>query len=106
MYAIRSYYELSPGEQRAATSAKSDMPRHLRGRTLFREEDTYTRLTQRLVKGAEIKKTNLTDEFTYEDFLGQYGELSVPRITSYNVCYTKLLRCPEHGALLSLGWRV
>ena len=44
------------------------------GRTLFDETITYEDLEKRLIDGAEIKTTLLTEEFSYEDYLEQEGE--------------------------------
>tara|TARA_R110002095_G_scaffold215072_1_gene208412 strand:+ start:3000 stop:4736 length:1737 start_codon:yes stop_codon:yes gene_type:complete len=44
------------------------------GRTLFDETISYEDLEKRLIDGAEIKTTLLTEEFSYEDYLEQQGE--------------------------------
>ena len=45
-----------------------------RGRTLFDRPMTIEQLEARLAAGARIKKTLLSDDFTFEDFLARYGE--------------------------------
>ena len=45
-----------------------------RGRTLFDRPVTVEYLQERFERGARIKKTLLTDDFTLDDFLARYGE--------------------------------
>ena len=45
-----------------------------RGRTLFNQPTTIEALQQRFEAGAVIKKTLLSSDFTYDDFLARYGE--------------------------------
>lgn len=49
-----------------------------RGRTLFDRPVTYEQLSARFAAGATIKKTMLTTDFTYDDFLARYGESALP----------------------------
>ena len=44
------------------------------GRTLFDRPITISQLEERFEHGAKIKKTLLTSDFTYDDFLTRYGE--------------------------------
>jgi NhaP-type Na+/H+ or K+/H+ antiporter len=44
------------------------------GRTLFDKPVTSGELEARFAAGARIKKTTLTPDFTYDDFLARYGE--------------------------------
>jgi len=44
------------------------------GRFLFDDTISYEDLEKRLIDGAEIKTTMLTEEFSYEDYLEQQGE--------------------------------
>jgi len=53
------------------------VPSHRRGRTLFREDATYPLLAQRFGSGHVIKKTTLSEDFTYEDFRAKYGEEAI-----------------------------
>jgi len=50
----------------------------LRGRLLFHSEATFARLNQQFNKGAIIKSTNLTPQFTYADFQELYGGQAIP----------------------------
>lgn len=47
------------------------------GRVLFSEKATYPWLAQRFAEGAVVKRTPLSEEFTYDDFLRHYGETAV-----------------------------
>ena len=49
-----------------------------RGYELFGEDITYGNLAYHLRNGAEIKSTQLSDEFTFEQYLDQYGEHLTP----------------------------
>lgn len=48
-------------------------PQHLRGRFLFGKRINYSFITQRFLKGAVIKSTHLTKEFTVDNFKEKYG---------------------------------
>ncbi|TWT88090.1 K(+)/H(+) antiporter NhaP [Pseudobythopirellula maris] len=56
------------------TERHERVPSHRRGRTLFREDATPTMLAERFARGQVIKKTTLSDDFTYEDFRSRYGQ--------------------------------
>ncbi len=47
------------------------------GRRLFAADATYDELTRRMMAGAVIKKTLLTEEFSFSDFQEQYGQQAV-----------------------------
>jgi CPA1 family monovalent cation:H+ antiporter len=44
------------------------------GRYLFHKEATYSNLAYRMAAGATIKKTKITEEFTYEAFRKRHGD--------------------------------
>jgi len=48
-----------------------------RGRTLFGRPTTTEQLEARFKAGAVLKKTLLTSDFTFEDFLARYGEATL-----------------------------
>ena len=64
--------------QVAVSEASSDRTEAVgayhRGRTLFDRPITIEDLEHRMEHGAVIKKTLLTNDFTYDDFLARYGE--------------------------------
>jgi NhaP-type Na+/H+ or K+/H+ antiporter len=68
-------YQLTPRGEGDARGAS--VPKEQRGRTLFGEGRSYGYLTKRFDHGAVVKTTELTEEFTYDDFLDRYGEDNV-----------------------------
>ncbi|MDN4504127.1 sodium:proton antiporter [Alteromonadaceae bacterium BrNp21-10] len=54
--------------------------KHAQKLSLFDEWVTYGYLANSMKKGAVIKTTRLSDEFTYEDYLAQYDGVVVPLI--------------------------
>ncbi len=48
-------------------------PTHLRGRRLFDSEATFDQLNFRFSSGGQIKKTRITKEFSYDDFVKKHG---------------------------------
>jgi NhaP-type Na+/H+ or K+/H+ antiporter len=52
---------------------RSALAAHLRARPLFGYEMTYSDIEGRTARGAIVKKTKLSDEFTWQDFLNLYG---------------------------------
>ncbi|MEQ9619586.1 MAG: cation:proton antiporter [Deltaproteobacteria bacterium] len=65
-------------QSKTRTMSEQSIPKHLSGRLLFIPEATYTNLSKRFGAGAVIKKTPLTEEFTYESFKSHYGERAIP----------------------------
>ena len=79
-------YQLAPSKKTSERHRR--IPDHLRGRVLFGPDLTHEELRRRFESGARLKKTTLTEDFTYEDFLAQYGESALV-----------LFSFPEHGKL-------
>jgi hypothetical protein len=67
---------LEPPEHFTAGS-KQVVSKHLRGRFVFGESASYWGLTARFDAGAEVKATNLTDEFDFQRFKELYPN-SIP----------------------------
>jgi CPA1 family monovalent cation:H+ antiporter len=59
------------------TSRRVSVSQHLRGRLLFGEHLHHDELGRRVRDGAVVKKTQLTESFTYDEFLELYGESAV-----------------------------
>ncbi|MEE8134991.1 MAG: sodium:proton antiporter [Gemmatimonadales bacterium] len=57
---------------------RETIPEHLRGRWVFRQDATHEFMQARVRAGGTIKRTNLTEEFTYQDFIERYGESAIP----------------------------
>ncbi len=69
-------YQLAPdtGDE----GRKEKVAAELHGRVLFASGLTYEHLAQRLEQGSTIKRTPLTESFTFADFQNLYGESAVP----------------------------
>jgi NhaP-type Na+/H+ or K+/H+ antiporter len=71
-------YQLA-SDLRDLPGAEADqLPSRLRGHTLFGNEWTHAELVKRSRHGALVKRTKLTEEFGYEQYLEQYGDKAVP----------------------------
>ena len=62
---------------REIVAGRRETATHNRGRYLFGQEATHSKLAFRIATGSQIKKTKITDEFSYEDFVDLYGEDAV-----------------------------
>ena len=69
-------YQLTPWDDEAGR--RSSTSEHLRGRLLFDKELHHDEIVHRVERGAQPKRTRLTDEFTYEDFQSRYGGQALP----------------------------
>ncbi len=70
-------YQLLPRSM--AEGSKSRAPsRFALGRLLFSDGITYQRLAEFIREGAAIKRTQLTEQFTYANYLEQYQDRFVP----------------------------
>lgn len=63
-------YQLVPRQRK---DKKEEAPSSVRGRFLFNDEATNDDLNERFARGAVIKATKLSDEFTLDDFRSRYG---------------------------------
>ena len=59
-------------------SADANAGRHLRGRTLFSDEANHAVLTQRFLDDWSLKKTKLSKEFSFDDFMAKYQGKALP----------------------------
>jgi CPA1 family monovalent cation:H+ antiporter len=67
VYALR----VRSGKEGRATAAPS-------GRDAFGEEASYAELSRRLVRGAELRTTKLTEAFGMKEYSDRYAERAVP----------------------------
>lgn len=58
-------------------AGRRGMTKNLMGRELFGEGLTFSFLTEQHKAGARFKTTNLTESFTFDDFIAKYGEQTV-----------------------------
>jgi hypothetical protein len=75
LFGRANVYQLPDGSSESARRAPAD---HLGGRILFGKEMTYREIDARAERGAIVKKTKLTDEFTWQDFREYHGESALP----------------------------
>ncbi len=60
------------------TKRQEPVPSHLTARPLFAAHANHAWLADRFTDGALVKKTRLTEEFTWKDFLAHYGGNALP----------------------------
>jgi NhaP-type Na+/H+ or K+/H+ antiporter len=65
-------YQLAP--RNVDSRRRQSVPARLRGRLAFDRSVNRDELQQRLAAGAKIKKTQLTDKFSWSDYRTKYGE--------------------------------
>lgn len=75
LFGRQEVYQLSPWD--SAPGKRTSVADRLRGRVLFRHGVDFYKIGRRIANGAQIKKTSLTDEFTYHDFHRTHGETAL-----------------------------
>lgn len=70
MFGRANVYQLPHGSGESARWAPA---KHLGGRPLFGKDMTHWDVEGRILRGAAVKKTKLTNEFTWRDFQNLYG---------------------------------
>jgi len=73
IYQLRSTRKKNGGDQ-------DEMAPHLRGRSLFGKDVTFTSLTEFFYTGAVVKKTPITEEFSFDNFREMYGADAIPMV--------------------------
>ena len=76
-FGVNNVYELKTTREKHISEKHLVSTRH-RGYELFGENIDYGNLAYRLRKGAELKSTQLSDEFTFEQYKEKYDERAVP----------------------------
>ncbi len=76
-FGVNNVYELKTTREKHISDKHIVSTRH-RGYELFAENVAYGNLAYRLRNNAEIKSTQLSDEFTFEQYLEKYGERVIP----------------------------
>lgn len=79
VFGSENVYQLAPSTKTGERHRR--IPHHLRGRLLFGSTETFEELRRRVDAGAILKKTTLSDDFTYDDFVAQYGETALVLMT-------------------------
>ncbi|MEJ2470029.1 MAG: sodium:proton antiporter [Desulfuromonadales bacterium] len=75
------------------------------GRPLFDNVITYQEFEKRLDQGAEIKKTKLTEEFTFEDYLARHREHRL-LLFAIDDDQSAHVFTPEHEFTPEAGWSI
>jgi NhaP-type Na+/H+ or K+/H+ antiporter len=76
-FGVQNVYELKSTREKHIADKHIVSTRH-RGYELFGEDVAYGNLAYLLRNGAEIKSTQLSDEFSFEQYLAKYGERVTP----------------------------
>ncbi|MFI4873884.1 MAG: cation:proton antiporter [Blastopirellula sp. JB062] len=72
LFGRKEVYQLAAWD--SGSGRRASVSDHLRGRVLFAEGVDFYVLARRFAAGAQIKKTSLTAEYTFADFLKRYGD--------------------------------
>lgn len=76
VYGMHKVFSLNSSE---ASSARHQMSEtHVKQLSLFGEHVSYAKLSSLVAKGAVIKTTNITENFTYQHFVSRYGDGALP----------------------------
>lgn len=75
VFGRENVYQLPPWE--AGSGPRRTVAMHLRGRLLFAEGLHHDKLVNLMKYGRQIKKTKLSDEFTFENFKAKYGDSAI-----------------------------
>jgi len=75
VFRLRPEDESSPGGERRGASAEH------RGKSLFQSNPTSSELVGLMLRGGQVKRSNLTDEFTFADLRAQYAVALIPLFT-------------------------
>ena len=86
-------------EQQSRTSVKHSH------QVLFNTDITYSKLASLISQGAKIKKTNLSDSFTYEDYQQQYGKRATP-LFAFNGKRQLRFFTNEKNLIPEAGWTI
>jgi len=76
VFGRQEVYQLPPTPHNTS-EARGPMVPYLQGRFLFDKKATFDHLAEQVQSGATVKKTPLTDEFTFDDFRAMYGDSAV-----------------------------
>lgn len=74
MFGVKNVYSLRVGS--STGTSRRDTRRE--GRTAFSDEITYVNLSRRIYRGAEVRKTNLSETFSMAQFHAVHGERATP----------------------------
>ena len=67
-----------PTQSSLAKNDRQQVSNELRGSVLFAEDAGYSNLASLIAQGANMRTTNISEAFTYGDYLDQYGSSAIP----------------------------
>ncbi|MGM0454409.1 MAG: cation:proton antiporter [Thermodesulfobacteriota bacterium] len=70
-------YQLPPEGERDENRPEEILPKHLRGRYLFKKSASFSYLFSRVLSGAVVKKVKLTANFSYPEFSIYYRHTDI-----------------------------
>ena len=76
-FGVQNIFELKTNREQTISEKHTHSTRH-RGHQLFGEEITYGQIASFLRQGAEIKSTQLSDEYDYEAYISNRTEQLIP----------------------------
>ena len=93
-------YQLAPEKLDAAR--RNSVPQHLRARLLFHTSVTTEYLRARFREGAIVKRTRITDDFTFTDFQAMYGDSALVMFVvrdpdTLDICVAEITPQPRAG---------
>ena len=74
----KNVYQLATAGEASPQPRGADIPRHLKGRTLFQSDATLDAINHRVNEGYLIKATPLGESFNFDQYLKRYGEHALP----------------------------
>lgn len=77
LFGQENVYQLAPQHDNGQGD-RLEVPERRQGQSLFSSWATSSYLTERFSRGATIKATRLSDQFTYDDLQAHYGGTAVP----------------------------
>ena len=80
-FGVQNIFELKTNREQTISEKHTHSTRH-RGYQLFGEEITYGQIASLLRQGAEIKSTQLSDEYDYEAYISNRTEQLIPLFAS------------------------
>jgi NhaP-type Na+/H+ and K+/H+ antiporter len=75
IFDVENLFQLIPKNE---TERNNFSPQHLRGRYLFSSEMNYSIINQKFLRGAVVKSTKITEEFTFDNFIEKNRDSVIP----------------------------
>lgn len=74
----KDIYQIAEPKSSALGQAQMEIPRHLRGRTLFSDAVSFEQLEELTQAGYRLKATSITPAFSYEDYQKAHSQKALP----------------------------